>query len=321
MQPKFTAIGLITRTLPFLWTRVGAYLLFGLVMAIYLGIAFGISSLFFAIHLGIVGFIFFLVALGAILPIYRLAESYFFYLLKAAHVAVMTELLIRGQVPTGNGQIAWGKQAVQSRFRDTNIMFVLHQLVSGVVRTFTSSVSNTLNLLPIDGMDTITSFMSLVVRYSTTYVDAAVLSRAYMTNEPNMWATAAEGTVLYAQCWKPILKNAVKLAVLSFFLFLIAMVVLGIPALLLALILPKILVLVIVVMLAVMLKLGVGDTYALASTLIIYHRETANMVASPEWTAKLESVSDKFKQLQLNAATFVPGVPAAMVAASAQPVG
>ncbi|GAC1636566.1 MAG: hypothetical protein NVS4B8_00020 [Herpetosiphon sp.] len=303
MQSRPTAVNLLTRTMPFLWTRLGVYLLFGLAMAIYLGIAFGVAYILYKL-IPLVGIIFFIIAYGAVVPIYRLAENYFFYLLKAAHVAVMTEILVRGDLPPGSNQIEWGKQAVLSRFRDTSIMFGVNQLVSGVVRVVTNSVANIMNFLPIPDIDVLSRFITLLVNYSTKYIDMAVLSRAYMTNEPNVWATASEGVVLYAQAWKPILKNSVWLAALSFGSFVIAMIVLGIPALVLALILPKLLVFAIVVIMALMLKVGVGDTYALASTLITYHANTASMVASPEWTARLNGLSDKFKQLQTNAASF-----------------
>ena len=154
---------------------------------------------------------------------------------------------------------------------------------------------------------------------STTYVDEAVLSRAYARREENVWAVARDGVVLYAQAWKPILANAVVLAVLSFVEFLAFLLILGLPAAAVAAAFPGLgLALAIGVIIgAWMLKLAVSDAIALAATLLAYHRATDGLEPDPEWVAKLDAASDKFRELGRKAVAAVrpAGVPVAPVGA------
>lgn len=302
------AIGLVGKTLPILWVRLGSYLVLGLALGVYAALVGGIAWVLGRLW-GPLGFIVFLVAIGGAFAVVRWAGRYWFHLLKAAHTAVMTEFIVTGQGPK-ESQLAYGKAQVLSRFRDTSILFGVDLLVNGIVKFIVRTFTRIASILPIPGIDGIGKLLERVAVMSTTYVDEAVLSRAYARREENVWAVAKEGVVLYAQSWKPILANAVVLALLSFVEFLVFLLVLGIPAAGIAAVAPGLRVALVIGVLigAWMLKLAVADAVALAATLIAYHRATEGLEADPSWIAKLDAASDKFRELGRKAAEAVrPG--------------
>ncbi len=291
------ALGLLGKTLPFIWIRLGSYLLLGLGLGVYFGIVGGVAWLLGQLWAPL-GFILFLAAIGGAFGIVRWVTRYYFYLLKAAHTAVMTEFIVHGSGPT-EGQVAHGRKAVMERFKDTSIMFAVDQLVDGVVRRIVRSVVRIASILPIPGIDSLGKLLERVALMSSTYVDESILSRAYAKREQNVWGVAHEGVVLYAQAWKPIVANAVVLSLISYVEFFLLLVILGLPALAIAAALPAAgpVLGVMVVVGAWMLKLAVADAWSLAATLLAYHRTTLEMTPDPEWVGRLEGMSDKFKEL------------------------
>ena len=295
------AFALLAKTMPFIWLRLATYSVFGLVMALYCSLAFGVAWLLGNL-MQILGILVFLVALAGAWGIFQWAARYFFYLMKAAHVAVMTEFIVYGEGPR-KSQVAYGKKQVQDRFRDTSIMFAVDQLIDGVVKGFNRQFARVANLLPIPGLDSLTAFVEQVSKFATTYIDEAILSRAYQHREQNVWAVASDGVLLYAQAWKPILVNATALTLLSYVQFILLLVILAIPAVLIGFILPflKTFLGLVVIIGAFVLKLAIADAFSLASTLIAYHRSTESLQPDPTWQARLEQGSQKFVELRQRA--------------------
>ena len=295
------AVSLLAKTMPFIWLRLGTYGAFGLAMSLYCALAMGVAWLLSNL-MEALGIIVFLVALAGAWGIFQWAARYIFYLMKAAHVAVMTEFIVYGEGPR-KSQVAYGKKQVQDRFRDTSIMFAVDQLIDGVVRGFNRKFARVANLLPIPGLDSLTGFIEQVAKFATTYIDEAILSRAYQHREQNVWAVASDGVLLYAQAWKPILVNATALTLLSYVQFIALLVILAIPAVLIGAILPalKTFLGLVVIIGAFVLKLAIADAFSLASTLIAYHRSTESLQPDPEWQARLEQGSKKFTELRQKA--------------------
>ena len=301
------AFNLIVKTLPFIWIRLGSYLLLGLALGVYFAVLGGVAWLLGQLWAPL-GVLVFLIAAAGAFGVVRWVSRYYFYLLKAAHTAVMTEYIVTGTGPE-QGQVAYGKEQVASRFRDTSFMFGVDLLVDGVVKAFTRTFARIAGLLPIPGIDGLTRLLQRIALQSTTFIDEAVLSRAYARREANVWAVAHEGVVLYAQAWKPVLANAVALALLGMVEFVLLLVLLGLPAVAVGAVLPGLrLALGIAVLIgAWMIKLAVADAFALAATLIAYHRATAELEPDPAWVSKLEGVSDKFRELGRKAAEATRG--------------
>lgn len=315
------ALGLIGKTMPFIWARLGSYALLGLGLGFYFGVMGGIAWLLASLWAPL-GVIMFLLALGGAFGVVRWATRYYFYLLRAAHTAVMTEFIL-GNPPRGS-QLAYGKAQVTSRFRDTSLMSGVDALVDGVVKAFTRRFANMAGLLPIPGLESLMGLLQRVAISSTTYIDEAILSRAYAEREANVWKVARDGVVLYAQAWKPVLANAVALALLSYVQFVGLLVVLGLPAVALGAALPELRVAlgVGVILGAWMIKLAVGDAFSLAATLLAFHRETAALKPNEEWVARLDDLSPKFRELGQKAAeAFTPAAPPKLepVAAGLEP--
>ena len=64
-----------------------------------------------------------------------------------------------------------------------------------------------------------------------------------------------------------------------------------------------------------MLKLALADAYAMAATLLAYHRSTEGMTPDPAWKAKLDGMSDDFRTLKDKAQSAIrtPGMRASNV--------
>ncbi|CAN5802685.1 hypothetical protein BH23DEI1_BH23DEI1_13070 [soil metagenome] len=290
------AIGLLVKTAPFVWLRLGSYLLLGAGLGLYFGVIGGLAWLLGSLW-GPLGWVVFLVGFGGAFGIVRWVTRYYFYLLKAAHTAVMTEVVVSGAAPAD--QIRHGRMQVQERFRDTSILFAVDQLVDGIVKRLARTVTRITGVLPIPGIDGLGRLLERVAVASTTFVDESILSRAYAKREANVWKVAHDGVVLYAQAWQPILANAVVLVLLSYVWFLVLLVALGLPAVAIGAVLPglRVALAIGVIIGAWMIKLAVADAFALAATLLAYHRATEGMTPNPEWVAKLEGVSDRFQEL------------------------
>jgi hypothetical protein len=292
------ALELLLKTLPFIWIRLGTYSLLGIALAIYFAIAGGIAWLLGNLF-SILGVIVFVAAIGGAWAILQWVTRYFFYLLKAAHVAVMTEFIVYGQGPR-KSQVAYGRKQVTDRFRDTSIMFAVDQIVDGVVRGFNRQFARVANLLPIPGLENLSGIIERVSLFAATYIDESILSRAYQYREKNVWGVAQDGVILYAQAWKPILLNAVALTLLSYVQLIVLLVIFAIPAILIGIALPflKTFVGICALLGALMVKFAVFDAYCLAATLIAYHRAVEGLEPDPAWQERLESASHQFKQLQ-----------------------
>jgi hypothetical protein len=307
------ALDLLRKTLPFIWIRLGSYMALFAALAVYFGVVGGLSLLLGRLWEPL-GLIVFLIAIGGGFGLVRWASRYYFYLLKAAHTAVMTEHIVHGRAPAMN-QVAYGRQQVTDRFRDTSVMFAVDVLVDGAVKAFVRTFARIAGLLPIPGLDALGKLLERVAVASTTFIDEAVLSRAYAQREQNVWKVAHDGVILYAQAWRPILTNAVALTLIGYVEYLLLVVILALPALAMAAAIPAAgpVLAILVFVGAWMLKLAVGDAFALAVTLVAYHRTTENLTPNAEWKAKLEGASDKFKELGRKAAESVraPGVGAA----------
>ncbi len=290
---------LMMRTLPLLLIRLGAVLAFWVVALIYLAIAGGVAFLV-GQAVEFLGLIIFIVALVGTVPLYRLAYRYVFFMIKAAHIAVVSELLINDQLPAGENQLTWGKNRVQERFGEINVMFVVDELVEGVIKAFTRTVYNFTAWLPGDTLDTLVRLVNRVIQYAMTYIDEAVLARSFWVKDVNVWENARDGVALYAMIWKPLLTNAIALMVISYLPSVVGFIVLAAPiGLIVSFISPPLAgwAIIFTFLLAYLLKVALGDAFAMTVMVAAYHRETANLEPSAEITNRLDGLSDQFQEL------------------------
>lgn len=299
------AFNLLLKTMPILLVRLGATLAFWVVALIYLAIVAGVAILIGKVASWL-GFIIFIVALASVIPFYNLAYRYVFYMIKAAHIAVMAEMLKDENLnlPAGRGQLEWGKQRVQERFGEVNAMFVIDEVVQGVVRAFTRTVYNVALWLPGDTMKSLIKVVNRVVVYATSYIDEAILARSFWEEDSNVWENARDGVVLYAMAWKPIITAAMALTVLSFVPAVVAFVVFALPVGLLLSLISETLAgwsLIFLLLLSWLIKVAIGDAFAVAAIISTYRRETLGKTPNPAMAAQLDRVTDKFSDLKRRA--------------------
>ena len=301
------AFKLLMRTMPILLIRLGATFAFWVVALIYLAITIGVATLV-GKAVPILGFIVGLVAVIGVVPMYQLAYKYVFFMIKAAHIAVISEILVNDKLPDGaGGQLEWGRQRVTERFGEMNVMFVVDELVNGVVRAFTRTVYSVTMFLPGDTLRQMVGVVNRVIRISMGYIDEAVLARSFYNPTDNVWGNARDGVVLYAQVWKPMLTNAVALMLISILPGIAAFVIFALP---LGLIISAIFgeaaggwSIIALFLFAYLVKVAIGDAFAITAMIAAYQRETKDLTPNPEMTSQLEGLSDQFRELTEKAKT------------------
>lgn len=301
------AFGLMVRTWPIILVRLGVTIAFWVVALLYLAIT-GAVAVLIGNAVEIVGIIVFLVALGAMIPLYHLAYRYVFFVIKAAHVAVIAELLVNGRLPEGVGQLAFGRQKVMERFGETNAMFLVDELVNGVVSAFTWAVYSVTSWIPGDAVRTLVGIVNTIIRFAMSYIDEAILARSFTNDRDNVWANARDGLVLYAMVWKPILLNAVVLMILSYIPFLVALLIFSAPiGLLVNLVSPQLAgwSIIAILLFAWLVKVAVGDAFAMTAIIAAYQRETADKTPDPAMVERLNGLSDKFREIMRRAGDAV----------------
>lgn len=293
------AFRLMLRTLPIILIRLGVTIAFWVVALVYLAVV-GAVAVLIGNASEIVGLIVFLVALGAMIPLYHLAYRYVFFVIKAAHIAVIAELLVHDRLPDGVGQLEFGRKKVIERFGETNAMFIVDELVNGVVSAFTWTVYSITSWIPGDTVRTLVGVVNTIIRFAMNYIDEAILARSFTNERDNVWVNARDGLVLYAMVWKPILLNAVVLMILSYIPFIVALLIFSAPiGLLINLVSPQLAgwSIIGILLFAWLVKVAVGDAFAMTAIIATYQRETADKTPDPAMVERLNSISDKFREI------------------------
>lgn len=292
---------LLMQTTPILIIRLGVYLAFWVLILIYFGLVGGVAYLL-AFVWAPLAWILVIAGLFALGPIWQVAYKYVFYVLKVAYIAVVTEILVNGSIPNGESQFAWGRKAVTQRFGQVSAMFVVDELVDGVVRAFTRTVYRITSILPGETLQNLAQLINRVVRFAMSYIDEAILARSFWRREQTVWHSAQDGVVLYAMVWKPLLTNAVALMILSYLPFIVVLLLLSAPVgFLVAAVAGNQAggwTVLIIFLLAFLVKKAVGDAFAMTAIIASYYDETKDLTPSEEMSAHLEGVSEQFRELK-----------------------
>lgn len=303
------AFRIVFQTTPYLIYRAAVYgALCGVVAALLL-------------FLALIGYVFGSGAAGVMLVIAlaggafgaRMLREYLLYLLRAGHVAVITEIIERGQLPEGVSQTQWGADQVKAYFKEISVLALIDQIIKGVIRILNRTLFNVLNILPVPGMDGAKKVLQKVVDFSVTYIDESILAYTFKTKNDNVFEAAQSGIILYCQAWKGLLKNAVALTVLCYVFTFVSALLFLIPLGVIALMLPetwafaKFALFLFALFLGFSLKWIVFDPVACTATILTFLRETEDMTPDPDWEARIAAVSERFRDLKQKAATHVKG--------------
>ncbi len=297
------ALGLIKKTMPYVTARAGILALVGIGAVIYFGI---IALLIGALkEAGGIAAIIFIIGTGGFILIMRFIKHAVLYALKAGHIAVLTELIDKGTLPEGKGQVEYGKDLVKSRFKDVAIMFAVDRLVAGVLRTFNRTVARVTDALPIPGLEGLGKLVTTLVNFSISFVDEAILSYAISREDDNLWKSSKDGVILYAQEWKAILPASAVMGLIDAAAFLVVfiplLIILGFATG------AGWIALVISAVIGYLVKEAFVRPWAMASIILTFRREIQGKTPNPEWDQRLESVSKKFRELKDKAVEYARG--------------
>ncbi|MFY0990533.1 hypothetical protein [Halomonas sp. C05BenzN] len=304
-----TALGLMVKTLPFILFRLAVY--FGVALAYVLmtgvgaGVGWGIggfgdtgfqaASTFWG---GVVGF----GIVGAIMYVLR---EYLLYMVKAGHIAVLVELLDGQSLPRGRSQINHASVVVKARFGQASVLFAVDQLIKGVLRALTGLVRGVFRLLPIPGAQQFLRLIQLFLRIAVGFIDEVILAYCIRTRSENAWASSREALVLYGQNAKPMFKNAAWLALIVYGLSFVIFLVMLAPAALVAYLIPggwSATGVVVALLFAWSVKVAVLEPFAVTCMMQAYFKSIEGQQPDPEWDARLDGLSSKFRRLKGKAA-------------------
>jgi hypothetical protein len=302
---------LMARTLPFIFLRMLVYFtitfVYILVTGTGAGIGWGVGSAFaengaeggFAFWGGLIGF-------GAVTLFVYWVREYILYLVKAAHIAVLVQLLDNREIPDGQNQLRFGREIVTARFAEANVLFVVDQLVKAAIRAITGLLGGIAAFLPIPGLDALVRLANSVIRMSLTYVDEIILGYNIRVGSNTPFETAQRGVILYAQNGRTMVKNAVWLAVFMWILSLLIFLVMIAPAgavfyavsgqaagwtFILAMVF------------AWAVKAALLEPFAIAALMDVYFKTIEGQQPDPEWDRRLTDASRAFRELKEKAAT------------------
>lgn len=307
--------GLLLRTLPFLALRVAVYVGITLAYVFAVGIGGGMGYLFGSIGgnagggVGFGGLIGFAIVSGLLFW----ARQYLLYLVKAGHIAVLVELLDGREIPSGKSQIDFATNIVKEHFATSSVLFGLNQLIRGILRAFNRITVSIASWLPIPGLDVLVKLVDAVINTSLSHLDQVILAQILRRQTSNPWAVARDSTVLYAQNYKGVLKNA---AFLTFIIWAFTLLIWAIVAAPIAALIGLFHVhagfwtFALALIAALSLKAALIDPFATVALIQVYDKITAGQTPNPEWAAKLDSMSSKFRTLTEKARAGVSPAPA-----------
>lgn len=307
------AIGLMVRTMPFIVLRAaiyfGAALAYVLVTGAGAGIGYGVGAFgepdFQAqtTFWGAIG------GFGVVGAIMYWAREYILYLAKAGHIAVLVELVSGRELPAGRSQITYATAVVKERFAQASLLFAVDQIVKGVIRAITGLVRGILSFIPVQGVKQLVGIIEAFLRVAVGFVDEVILAHMIRSGQTNPWEAAREGLVLYGQNYKVMLKNAAWLTLFVYGLSALVFVLMLAPAAGVIYLMPgnwSAGGFVFALIFAWSVKAAIFEPFAIVCLMQVYFRTTEGQTPDPEWDARLEQMSKKFRQLKEKALGYSP---------------
>lgn len=306
------ALALCLKTMPYILMRLAVYVGFTLAAVVWLALVGGIAYLFSGKdgHDSGGGFFLFLIGFGLPAGLFFWLRQYVLYLLKAGHIAVLTQLITAGALPDGVNQVEYGKKIVTSKFGQTNVMFALDALIKGIILAFNRTLDWVAGLIPIPGLDSLMKVVEKVIDNATTYVDETIFSYNLARNDENIWRSSVDGVIYYAQNVKSILKTAVWVTVIDYGCTFAVFLVCLIPAWIFKVILPGSVASwawVFAVALAACIRSAFLRPVFLTMVMLTYHKSIQGQPINLNMEQTLNSASDKFQELTGKAKSWVAG--------------
>ena len=282
------------KTLPFCWAKLLLGAVTVLVSCILLALFLGIGWLFGegGIWIGII------LWCGSVGVIRFVLMHYFGYMVKAGHIAVMTEAYTTGKVP--DNQVKYGIGKVKERFATSNIYFAVNKLVTGAVKQIQRGIEKLgqkMDFIP--GMQQVAKLASFFVELSLGYIDECCLGYTFYKKEQGAFKSACDGVVIYATNIKKLLGKAAKTMLKVVLLCIVTVLLVFIPLGLLFKLLnwSGLIAFLLACFITWILKFAFLDSYILCQTMAGYMEVAPTTQITFDLYGKLCGISGKFKEL------------------------
>jgi hypothetical protein len=298
-----TAFGLLMQSLPYALARFGILLVADLVGIVWIVVTFG-GGAWLSAHIaqafGLVWIVAWIIGVGWF---WGTVLRYALHLIACGHVAVLTELITRGEVGNGSeSMFSYGKRIVTEKFGQVTALFAMNALVRGILQSFHRTLDWIGEMLPIPGLESLASLLNMLLRAATRYMDKVIFSYNLARNEPDPWLGAREGIIYYCQNAKPILKTSIWIIILERVLSVILWLILLVPAGLITLMLPQsvremggFITVLVALLLASAVRAAFLKPLFLIMMMVRFHTLVENQPIDAEWNQRLAAVSDKFR--------------------------
>lgn len=302
------AYRIVLQTWPYILYRAAMYGVLCACVIAYLGMLGMIGAVF-----GAGAFWVLLIASGLLAILLGLAgfiTEFFFYRLRAGHIALITEIIAEGKFPAGISQMKWARGRVLHYFNGPGMLSEVRQALQKTLRSVNARLFDSTAVLPVPGIEGNIKFAQQAVYASQSYVEESIIAYAFRMRNTNVYQSVKTGIVLYCQCWKVILGNSVTLTLLSYTFALVATVLFLVPLGMLALhadpsrTIFKFVLFSSGVFLGFAAKWTIFDPFACAATTLSFLEETDLLTPNPLWEEKIEGVTQEFKDLKQKASDW-----------------
>jgi len=298
-----SAIGLLLKSLPYALARLGVSLAFAFTGILWIVVAFGGAAWLGAHIAGAFGLVWLVICVVGVGWFWRTILRYLLHLIECGHVAVLTELITKGEV--GNGaepMFAYGKRVVTERFGQVNALFALNMTVRGILSAFHRTLDGLSEILPVPGLEGLSNLLNMVLRAATRYLDKVIFSYNLARGDRDPWDGAREGLVYYCQNAKPVLMTSAWIVVLEYGLTLVLWILLLAPAAAVTLMLPSgareggaFVTILIAALLAAALRASFVKPLFMIMIMVRFHGLIENQQINAEWNERLSQISNQFR--------------------------
>lgn len=289
-----TPFKLMSKTMKFVWLKLGIGLAITVVAALLLALCMWIGGAFGGIGTTIM----FCIWLVATNKVYQLVMGYVGYMIKAGHVAVIAHAVTTGQLPAN--QYEFGVQKVKARFAAANVYFLVDKLVTGSVKQLQKAVGKVGDALSaIPGMEAITDVLQTFIGIALGYIDECCIGWCFLNEDKGAFHASCDGVAIYFQNIKKLLKSA---AVTTLIVILATAVAWVVPfAIMMGLAnafdWSATVAVVIALLIALVLKAAFIDTYMMIKMMYAYMQVAPQTEITFDIYGKLCKLSGKFKEL------------------------
>ena len=277
------SILLISRTMPLLLIQAGLYISFGLLVIPFFLIFIRLAAP--TARLGTIVFpALLLLAMLLFWQISRWVRRHLLFRFRAAHIALLTEILRTGKRPSGNDQFHQGKEAVARRFGAYPRFMDFQRKFERIVRAIRRRA---LLRHPV----------AMIFLFRNALVAQMILAYPFYRDDLDPRDAVREGLVLFAGSAGPFFGRTASILMFHDAVYALLLLILSLPIYFLfqAIGIPFIAGFVLAAILALMTRQAFVDPLILTTLIVAFIRESAGKTPDPVWEEKLESFFRNFR--------------------------